>query len=324
VVEIALTSPLPEAIRASVAVTDHSTNESGELPSEQAATTATPPLDRLSALEIARRMNREDSGVPMAVERELGQVAAAMETVAHAFSKGGRLIYVGAGTSGRLGVMDASECPPTFGVAPGLVTAIVAGGDAALRHSVEGAEDNRDQAATDLRSVKPALSARDIVAGISASGTTPYVLGALDEARARGATTILVCCNPSCRDAADLVVAMDVGGEVLAGSTRLKAGTATKLVLNMISTGSMALAGYMYEGLMVGVQPVNDKLRRRAAGIVSALAGLTETDARARLEEAGWRVDLAVLMARTGLGPDEATRRLATTGNLRAALETAN
>lgn len=281
-----------------------------------------PPLDRLPALEIVKRMSTEDARVAGIVAGQLEPIAAAIEAVAQALDMGGRLIYVGAGTSGRLGVLDAAECPPTFGVSSDTVLALIAGGERALSASVEGAEDDVGAAVGDLGGVRPAVGSRDVVVGISASGRTPYVLAALEAAKAAGAKTVLVCCNPVAAPVADIVIAAVTGAEVVAGSTRLKAGTATKLVLNMISTGAMALAGRVYEGYMVGMAPVNEKLRRRAARVVAALTELPLQEAAGTLDKAGGRIPVAVLMGREGIEADVAAQRLARArGRLRQALE---
>lgn len=279
-------------------------------------------IDRLTAQEIVKRMNRADASVAVAVNRCSDEIARAIEFAAEAIASGGRIIYTGAGTSGRLGVLDASECPPTFGVPPERVVGIMAGSDRALRDSVEGAEDDESAARTDLTLLHPPLGARDVVVGIAASGTTPYVKAGLRHAAACGARTVLLCCNPRAKDSADCVIAVDTGAEVVAGSTRLKAGTATKMVLNMISTGAMALAGYVYDGRMVRMRPANSKLRRRAARMVSALTGLTEDLAARRLEDAGDDIAVAVLMTRLALDREQAIGRLNHAhGNLRRALE---
>lgn len=292
----------------------------GLAPTETRAPSA-PPLDALTASEIAACMNVADMEAAGAVGRVRETVSAAIEAAANALSSGGRIIHVGAGTSGRLGVLDASECPPTFGVAPDRVVGLVAGGEAALRASIEGAEDDVAAASTDLQRLTPPVSSGDFVIGIAASGTTPYVTAALTAARCSGAGTALVCCNPACVSDADIVVALDTGAEVLPGSTRLKAGTATKMVLNAISTGAMARAGYVFEGWMVGMRPVNAKLRARAARILAALTGATPERAAALLPEAGDDIRCAVLMARLGLGREAAVKRLeAAAGNLRRAL----
>lgn len=253
-------------------------------------------IDELPALEIVRMMNREDARVHEAVAREEASIAGALDLVARAFSRGGRLVYVGSGTSGRLGVMDAVECVPTFGVPPDQVIGIIAGGDAALLGSIEGAEDDGRAAGRDLGALKPPISERDVVVGVSASGTTPYVLSALDEAKRKGAETVLLCCNPECRDRTRHVIVLETGSEVLTGSTRLKAGTATKMVLNMLSTGGMALSGHIHKGLMVGLKPLSAKLRRRAVAIIGTLAGVKDKEAEELLNKAGDRVDVAVLM----------------------------
>ena len=254
------------------------------------------PIDRMTPLEIVGAMNHEDGRAVRAVTQQADRIAAVVEAAAAALKRGGRIIYVGAGTSGRLGVLDASECPPTFGVSPDRVVGIIAGGEAALRRSVEGAEDDVAKAVADLRALS--VNARDIVVGVSASGRTPYVLASLEEAAELGAATALVCSNPARAADAGMVVAMDTGPEILMGSTRLKAGTAAKLVLNMISTGSMALAGYVHEGMMVGMAPVNKKLRRRAARMVAALSGVEPETAEALLAEAGHRIAVAVVMGK--------------------------
>jgi N-acetylmuramic acid 6-phosphate etherase len=246
-------------------------------------------LDRLGTADLLRLMNDEDATVPGAVAAAIPQVARAVDEIVAAMSRGGRLRYVGAGTSGRLGVLDASEAPPTFGVEPDLIVGIISGGDAALRTAVEGAEDDAAAAARDLEA---ALRDGDVVVGISASGRATYVVAALEAARARGARTIALTCDaasPLVR-AADLAITLDVGPEVLAGSSRLKAGTATKLVLNMLSTASLVRLGRTRGDLMVDLRATNTKLRARAIAMVRAETGLDENAARARLEAAGWDV----------------------------------
>lgn len=296
--------------------------EKSELPPTEMRATSHPPLDRLSALEIVHAMNREDHRAVEAVAHEANIIAKVIERVAAAFRAGGRLIYMGAGTSGRLGVLDASECPPTFGVPPELVIGMIAGGDNALRKSIEGAEDNPAEAVASIEALSPPIGPNDVLVGIAASGTTPYVLGALAYAEARGAEPVLLCCNPAQRGAARMVIALDTGPEALTGSTRLKAGTATKLVLNMITTGAMARSGYIYEGLMVRVRPVNAKLRQRAARITATLAGMDEETAGALLERADGEIGVAVLMALRRLSVEDATERFARCGyDLRAALD---
>lgn len=237
-------------------------------------------------------MLREEARVPASLRKEAGKIARAIRWIAGSFRRGGRLFYVGAGTSGRLGVLDASECPPTFRTPPERVQGIMAGGRTALWESVEGAEDDREcgAAAVDHRGV----TRRDVVVGIAASGRTPFVWGALDAARKRGARTVLLCFNPRLRIARrqrpDLVIAPDVGPEVLTGSTRLKAGTATKLVLNLFTTLAMVRLGKVVSNLMVDLNPSNTKLRGRAVRIVRALTGVDDKAAHAALGRAGWEI----------------------------------
>lgn len=276
-------------------------------------------LDELAAEDIVRAMNREDLRAAEAVGRAAPAIAAVIEAAAEAIRSGGRIIYTGAGTSGRLGVLDASECPPTFGIAPERVVGLIAGGEKALRDSIEDSEDNTVKGEADMDAVAP--TERDLVVGIAASGTTPYVRAGLELARSRGAKTVMLCCNPFCTDGADIVLTLDTGPEALPGSTRLKAGTATKMVLNMITTGAMALSGYVYEGLMVGMVPVNAKLRRRAARIISTLSEASTVEAEEYLDAAQGRIQVAILMARLGLDADAALERFVQAGgNLRTAL----
>ena len=225
-------------------------------------------LDSLSAQELVALINREDQQVALAVEKCLPQIASAVEKIVAAFERGGRLVYVGAGTSGRLGVLDASECPPTYGVKPEMVVGLIAGGDHALRHPIEGAEDNVQQGQADLEEID--FSARDVLVGIAASGRTPYVLGALNYAKQLGATTVSIASNPKSKmaEVADIAIETVVGPEVLTGSSRMKSGTAQKLVLNMLTTASMVLIGKCYQNLMVDVQASNEKLKARALKIV--------------------------------------------------------
>lgn len=294
-----------------------------EMPSPtEARATLTRPIDALSASEIVSTMNREDHRAADAVAAQAEVIAAVMKRVAASFQAGGRLIYVGAGTSGRLGVLDASECPPTFGVAPDRVIGLIAGGERALRESVEGAEDDADLGARDLAALLPPPDHRDIVVGIAASGSTPYVHGALAAAKAAGAGTALVCCNPLVYSPAEHTIALATGAEVLSGSTRLKAGTATKLVLNMITTGGMALSGLVYEGLMIEVRPVNAKLKRRTRRIVSILTGLNTDASDVLMQAAGEHIPVAILMHRRGLDRQPAEDLLRAHGGiLRAALQ---
>lgn len=280
------------------------------LPLTEQRNRTTLELDRYSALQIAEAMNREDKRVAEAVERELPRIAAAMELIATAMRRGGRLFYIGAGSSGRLGVLDASECPPTFGVAPELVVGLIAGGDAALRRSVEAAEDDLGLAARQLREY--AFSDDDVLCGIAASGRTPYVLGGLREARGLGAATIAICCseNSPFREWADVLIAPLVGPEVLTGSTRLKAGSAQKMVLNMLSTGAMVLLGKTYSNLMVDLQPSNAKLRERCRRIVGEATGASEAEAEGALAASQGNTKQAILMLLSGISAEEAEAQL--------------
>jgi len=273
-------------------------------------------LDRLAPVRVARLMNREDRRAVAAVGRVAPRIGAAVALVTQALSTGGRLFFVGAGTSGRLGVLEAAECPPTFGTSPRLVQAIMAGGRGAVFRSREGAEDDVRAAA---RVVRARVRARDVVVGVSASGVTPFVRAALAAAAARGAATILVACNPNTgvRVRADVIVAPAPGPEVLAGSTRLKAGTATKLVLNTLTTASMARLGKVYGNRMVDVQPRSHKLRERALGLVMELGGVSRPRAR-RLLAVGGGVRVAIVMGRTGRSAKAARRALREGGNFLA------
>jgi len=270
-------------------------------------------LDRLAPLRIAALMNREDRRAVRAVERVLPDVARAVDLIVDALRGGGRLVLVGAGTSGRLGVLEAAECPPTFGTPPALVQAIVAGGRGAVFRSREGAEDDARAAA---RAVRARVRAGDVVVGVSASGVTPFVRAALLEARRRGARTTLVACSPArgSRSLAQVVIAPVPGPEVLAGSTRLKAGTATKLVLNTLTTAAMVRLGKVYGNRMVDVQPRSAKLRARALRLVEELAGVSRPRALRALAASGGRVRLAIVMARAGLSRAAAERALRATG----------
>ncbi|HXQ25802.1 MAG TPA: N-acetylmuramic acid 6-phosphate etherase [Candidatus Acidoferrales bacterium] len=281
-------------------------------------------LDRKSTLGILRALNREDARVALAVRRELPRIARAVDAIAKALQRGGRLIYIGAGTSGRLAVLDAAECPPTFGTPPRMVQAIIAGGERALRHAVEGAEDSAANGARDLRRAK--VSRRDVVVGISASGTTPYVLGALRFARRRGAITVGVTSNPRSPLArqARIAIAPDTGPEAIAGSTRLKAGTAQKLVLNLLSTAAMVRLGRVYENWMVYVTLTNQKLRRRGARILEEATGANASAAAHALRQAGHNLPAAIVMLKSGANAGQAGRWLAAAGgNVRQALEKA-
>jgi len=279
-------------------------------------------IDAMSPRELVRLINSEDAAVPVAVASQEDAIVAAVELVADRFRRGGRLFYVGAGTSGRLGVLDAAECPPTFGTDPSMVQGIIAGGYGALMRAKEGAEDDQEAGAADLRERAPGPD--DVVVGIATSGVTPYVLGALDEARGAGAATVFLCCSPSERDAiaADVVIAPAVGPEVVTGSTRMKAGTATKLVLNTITTSAMVLLGKTYENLMVDLTATCDKLRDRACRILAETAGVDHDEAARLIEAAGGSVKVALVMKKTRTGASEARDLLARAGgSVRRALD---
>ncbi|NGQ94890.1 N-acetylmuramic acid 6-phosphate etherase [Brevibacillus sp. SYP-B805] len=282
----------------------------------------TEDLDRLPTLEILRVMNEEDKKVAYAVERVLPEIARAVEMIAEALKHGGRLFYFGAGTSGRLGILDAAECPPTFGTDPKLVQGVIAGGMSAMMVAVEGAEDMPELGAEDVE--KYGVTADDVVVGIAASGRTPYVIGVLEAAKARRAKTISLSCNPvaTINQGVDVAINVVVGPEVVTGSTRLKAGTATKLVLNMLTTGSMIKLGKVYGNLMVNVQATNQKLRERVKTIIRAATGVGYAEAERLAQEAGGDARLAIVMQKTGLGAQEAARLLAAAGgNVRHAIE---
>ena len=268
-------------------------------------------LDRMSALEIVTVMNAEDAKVAPAVERVRPQIARAVELIAQRLEYGGRLLYFGAGTSGRLGVLDASECVPTFSVPPTMVQGFIAGGMRALTTSVEEAEDDWEAGARTVRQEAKA-TAKDVVMGISAGGHTPYVIGALEEARRIGAATIgLVCTQGSpLAESADIAIELLVGPEVLVGSTRLKAGTAQKMVLNMLSTAAMVRLGKAYQNLMVDLKASSHKLRARARRILRTVTGCSEKQAKALLEETSYEVKPALVMALAGVDREEAGRRL--------------
>ena len=258
-------------------------------------------VDSLSALEIVQLMNDEDKQVPLAIEKCLPQIAQAVECIVAAFQQGGRLVYIGAGTSGRLGVLDASECPPTFGVSPEMVKGIIAGGERALRHPIEGAEDSKAQAVVDLQTIQ--LSSKDVLVGIAASGRTPYVIGALEYAKSLGSVTVSIASNPNSAMANIVDIAIDtvVGPEVLTGSSRLKSGTAQKLVLNMLTTTSMILMGKCYQNLMVDVQASNEKLKARAIRIVMQATDCDKALAEETLKQADQNAKLAIMMILSGL-----------------------
>lgn len=267
---------------------------------------ATMDLDQMSALEIATVMNQEDRNVPLAIEKALPQIAETIEAVENAFRQGGRLFYIGAGTSGRLGVLDASECPPTFGVDAGMVVGLIAGGDHALRFPIEGAEDSRELCVEDLKARE--LCSKDVLVGIAASGRTPYVLGGLEYAKSLGCKTAAIACNKGSAvgAAADIAIEVEVGPEVLTGSTRLKSGTAQKLIVNMISTGAMVRIGKAYHNLMVDVVQSNAKLQVRAENIVMEATGVEREKARETIDAADGKVKTAITMILANCGKDEA------------------
>lgn len=282
-------------------------------------------IDQLDTLAIVRQINAEDRQVAPVIETVLPQIAQAVDGIVTRLSTGGRMFYVGAGTSGRLGVLDAVECVPTFGVSAAMVQGIVAGGGIALTESVEGAEDDTDAGASDLRA--RALTARDVVVGIAASGRTPYVLGAVRFGRETGALTIGVACNQPAPllDAVDYPIPLPVGPEVLAGSTRMKAGTAQKMVLNMLSTASMIRMGKTYGNLMVDVQVTNEKLAGRARSILMHITGLDASSADRLLAQAGQQVKVAVVMHLLDVDADTAVTALEQhNGFLRSVIERAN
>lgn len=288
----------------------------------EARNPASERLDGLSSLELVQLINAEDARIAAAVGQVGESIAKAIDVISHRLQHGGRLVYVGAGTSGRLGILDAAECPPTFNSDPAKVLGIIAGGPRAMLKAVEGAEDSRELAAEDLRAIE--LCSHDVLVGIATSGRTPYVLGAIDYARSQGAYTIGLSCN---RDAllsslADLSIVPVVGPEVLSGSTRMKAGTATKMVLNMLTTGAMVRMGKTYGNLMVDLQATNIKLAERAKRIVSALTDLTPEKAGEMLSKCEGQVKTAIVAHRLQLSPEAARERLtAAGGHLRQALE---
>jgi len=283
---------------------------------------ASADIDRMSPLEMVQVMNAEDAKVAAAVQQELPQIARAIEAIAERMRRGGRLIYFGAGTSGRLGALDAAECPPTFNLPQEKVVGCIAGGEFALWQSVEDLEDSVEAGRADA--AKVVVTGADAVVGIAASGRTPYVLGAVAYAKEQGALTIGLACNKQTplEQEVEIMIAPVVGPEVISGSTRLKAGTAQKMVLNMLSTGTMILLGKTFGNLMVDVQTTNRKLRRRAITIVQQATDLDADAAEALLEASDGEVKTAILAGRTGLEPQLARERLAQHGDiLRAALE---
>ena len=272
--------------------------------------TQTMNLDELSASEVMTLMNQEDQKVAIAVEKELPMITKVVETITESFSKGGRLIYMGAGTSGRLGVLDAAECVPTFSVDPSMVQGLIAGGMKAMTVAVEGAEDSKTLGAEDLEAIQ--LTDKDVVVGIAASGRTPYVIGGLEYATSVGAKTATISCNKDAKISqfAQMPIEVDAGPEVLTGSTRLKAGTAQKLILNMLSTGAMIGSGKVYQNLMVDVKPSNEKLEERSKRIIMQATDCTYEEASETFEAANHQVKLAIVMILTHSNKETATQKL--------------
>jgi len=278
-------------------------------------------LDSKSTLEILRAIHREDATVARAVAKAIPEIGRAVDAIVHALQSGGRLFYVGAGTSGRLATLDAAEIPPTFGTPSRLVQAVIAGGRRALTHAVEGAEDNRAQGARDMANRR--VSRKDVVVGIAASGSTPYVLGALEFARRRGAVTIGVTSNPRSplSSLAAIGVVTETGPEAITGSTRMKAGTAQKMVLNMLSTAAMVRIGRVYDNWMIGVALTNQKLRARGLRILAEASGATVAEATRALRHSGHSMPMALIILRSGVTAREAQRRLRNAGgNIRKAM----
>ena len=279
-------------------------------------------LDTKSTIEILRALNREDQRVALAVRRVVPQIARAVDAIVASFRRGGRLVYIGAGTSGRLAVLDAAECPPTFGTRPKMVQALIAGGAKALRGAVEGAEDSATDGARDL--AKAGVTKRDVVVGIAASGTTRYVLGGMEWAKRRGCVTVAVTSNPKSPLArvAQIAITPETGQEAIAGSTRMKAGTAQKMVLNMLSTTAMVRLGRVYENWMIHVALTNQKLRRRGARILTEATGVSASAAEHALRQTGHDLPVALVMLKTGANALEARQSLRKSGgNARQALE---
>ena len=293
-----------------------------EIRSTEQRNPASTNLDRMTARQIVRLINREDQKVALAVRRELPAIARAVDAIVGGIRNGGRLIYAGAGSSGRMAVLDAAECQPTFGTPPKLVEALIAGGKHAITEAVEGAEDGTRDAERELRERK--LTRNDVVVGVTASGTTPYVVAALNYAGRRGATTVAITCNrgtPVTR-LAKIAIATEVGPEVLTGSTRMKAGTAQKMVLNMLSTAVMARLGHVYENLMIDVVQTNEKVAKRALRILAEASGKSVSAAEQALWAAGHNMRAALVMLKRGMETVEARRALReASGNLRRALK---
>jgi N-acetylmuramic acid 6-phosphate etherase len=283
---------------------------------------ATENLDSMSSLELVTAMNREDTAVPHAIQQVLPQVAKAVDVIADCLAKNGRLIYVGTGTSGRIGALDASECPPTFGISPEKVRFLIAGGENALVRATEASEDSSQLGRRDMAALKPGEN--DAVVGIAASGRTPYTIGALEYAVGKGATSIAIACNRNSAlgRVAKISIEVEVGPEVLAGSTRLKAGTAQKLICNMLTTGAMVKLGYVFSNLMVNMHPKNEKLVERGIMILELLAQVSHEVALDALNKAGMSVPVALVMLKANVSKSESAKRLRKAkGNVRKAIE---
>jgi N-acetylmuramic acid 6-phosphate etherase len=282
---------------------------------------ATENIDLLGTEDMLRLINAEDAKVPVAVAKAIPQMARLVDAAVNTLRAGGRMVYMGAGTSGRIGVVDSAEWPPTYGVGEECVVALIAGGDGALRRAVEGAEDDVEAALRDLNSI--GFSSRDLLFGLSASGRTPYVLSAVKHAKSMGAVTAGLSCNPQgLLELVDIPIYVDTGPEVIMGSTRMKAGTAEKMVLNAVSTSVMVKLGRVYKNYMVDVRPLTKKTRARALRILMEITGAGEEAARSVLEQAGYSVKLGVVMLKLGLDVDEAQRELQrVNGNLRLLLD---
>lgn len=283
---------------------------------------ATENLDTMSALELVTAMNREDASVPKAIEQTLPQIANAVEVIAEGLSKGGRLFYVGSGTSGRIGALDASECSPTFGTSPEMVQFLIAGGERALTRATEASEDSAELGESDMKSRNPGVN--DTVVGLAASGYTPYTIAALKCAASHGAKTVAIACNRNSAlgKAADIRIEVEVGPEVLTGSSRLKAGTAQKLICNMLTTGAMTRMGFVYSNLMVNMHLTNKKLKERGKAILQTLVEVDQEQANLLLEGAGMNLPVALVMAKAGASKQEAEDRLkAAHGHARRAIE---
>jgi len=283
---------------------------------------ATENLDAMTTLEVVSAMNHEDATVPRTIKRALPDIARAVDVIADCFARGGRLIYVGTGTSGRIGALDASECPPTFGISPEMVQFLIAGGEGALANATESSEDSAALGCSDMAAMKPGK--RDAVVGIAASGRTPYTIAALEYAGRKGAATIAIACNrgSALGKAASIRIEVEVGPEVLTGSSRLKAGSAQKQICNMLTTGAMVKMGYVYSNLMVNMQLRNEKLVERGIAILESLAHVSRETALDVLNKAGMSLPVALVMLQADVSKSEAAKRLRKTkGNVRKAIE---